>query len=149
MCVRVFALVGKPDVDVTSMNINRFQKYQCAPDYRAARVVESLANVYLCHYPYKKKQSARGAKKTPFYDRIKAHGAVFNDISGWEVPDYFDSPDASLSAEQAGYTWGKPHFFENWRREHTACREGVALFDMSFMSKYMVQGRDAGESLNR
>jgi hypothetical protein len=139
---------GKPDVDVTSMNINRFQKYQCAPDYREARVVESLANVYMCHYPYKKLQTARGAKRTPFYDRMQQRGALFNDISGWEVPDYFGE-DHKLSKEQKAYTWGRPHFFKHWRKEHLACREGVALFDMSFMSKFMVQGRDAGKCINR
>ncbi len=33
--------------------------------------------------------------------------------------------------------------------EHKGCREAVALIDMSFMSKFLVQGRDAGRVLNR
>ncbi len=47
------------------------------------------------------------------------------------------------------YTWGKPRFFASWEREHRACREGVALIDMSFMAKFLVQGRDAGAAINR
>jgi glycine cleavage system aminomethyltransferase T len=34
------------------------------------------------------------------------------------------------------------------RQEHRACREGVVVMDMSFMSKFMVRGRDAGKCLN-
>ena len=30
-----------------------------------------------------------------------------------------------------------------------ACREGVVVIDMSFMSKFLVSGRDAGVCLNR
>jgi glycine cleavage system aminomethyltransferase T len=40
-------------------------------------------------------------------------------------------------------------FFDYWRNEHRACREGVALIDMSFMSKFLVQGHDAARCLNR
>jgi 4-methylaminobutanoate oxidase (formaldehyde-forming) len=60
---------GKPDVDITGMNIDRLHKYQANPQYRSERVVEMLGNVYKCHYPYKPVHSARGAKYTPFYDR--------------------------------------------------------------------------------
>jgi 4-methylaminobutanoate oxidase (formaldehyde-forming) len=35
-----------------------------------------------------------------------------------------------------------------WKAEHDACRNGVILMDMSFMCKFMVQGRDAGRALN-
>ena len=38
-----------------------------------------LGDVYKCHYPYKTKQSARGAKRSPFYDRLK--GQVENSYS--------------------------------------------------------------------
>lgn len=47
------------------------------------------------------------------------------------------------------YEWGAPYFSENWRQEHQACRQGVVMIDMSFMAKFMVQGRDAGPALNR
>ena len=111
--------------------------------------------------------TARGSKHTPFHDRLKAAGAQFNDISGWEVPDWFgdqnglsaneicsqrgsnDQPLFAKSDREPVYEWGKPYFFENWRREHEACRDGVVAIDMSFMAKFMIQGRDAGTALNR
>eukprot|EP00929_Paragymnodinium_shiwhaense_P054573 TRINITY_DN27359_c0_g1_i3.p1 TRINITY_DN27359_c0_g1~~TRINITY_DN27359_c0_g1_i3.p1 ORF type:complete len:491 (-),score=62.51 TRINITY_DN27359_c0_g1_i3:25-1497(-) len=37
---------GKPDVDITGMNIDRLHKYQTNPQYRAERVTESLGMVF-------------------------------------------------------------------------------------------------------
>jgi 4-methylaminobutanoate oxidase (formaldehyde-forming) len=49
---------------------------------------------------------------------------------------------------QPELTFGKPSWFPHWAAEHRAAREGVILMDMSFMSKFLVEGRDAGERLN-
>ena len=43
----------------------------------------------MCHYPYKSWQTGRPIKKTPFYDRCTNQGAVYKEISGWEIPDWF------------------------------------------------------------
>jgi hypothetical protein len=59
-------------------------------------VAETLANVYACHYPYKKQQSARGVKRTPLYDRLKALGGSFRDVSGWECADWFAGDEMAL-----------------------------------------------------
>ena len=45
-------------------------------------------------------------------------------------------------------TWARPAWFPHWEAEHRAAREGVILMDMSFMAKFLVQGRDAGRVLN-
>jgi len=42
---------GRPDIDVTGMNIDRLHAYQTTPLYRATRTVESLGLVYETHYP--------------------------------------------------------------------------------------------------
>ena len=147
---------GKPDVDVTGINVDRFHAYQLNPSYRRERVQESLGLVYKCHYPFKDKETARGVRFTPFYDRLKREGAFFRDVSGFECPDwYLSSLDAmeDISESKAlelgkHMTWGKPAWFDYWAAEHAACREGVVLVDMSFMSKFLVQGRDAGPALN-
>jgi len=44
--------------------------------------------------------------------------------------------------------WGRQHWFSHWEAEHRAARAGVILMDMSFMSKLLVQGRDAGRVLD-
>ena len=109
-------------------------------------VTFSLGMVYQCHYPYKSLQTARGAKKSPFYDRLKAQGAYFKDVSGWEGADWYaPTPEEAVVSK---YSWNREQWFEYWEKEHLAARNGVILMDMSFMSKFLVQGPDAGKALN-
>ncbi len=155
---------NKPDVDVTGMNVDRFHKYQTNPLYREKRVEESLGLVYKTHYPFKGSQSCRGAKYTPLYERHQKQGAFFREISGWEIPDWYlksacnddnnnndnNIDEMALKAKEMGdnHSWGKPDWFTHWAAEHKACREKLMLLDMSFMSKFLVQGNDAGKALN-
>ena len=139
-------LNGQPDVDVTGINIDRFQRFQCNPEYRRQRALESLGLVYACHYPDRSPKTARGARKSPFHDRLAAAGANFRDVSGWECPGWYAPKGHEPVADRL--TWDRPNWFEWWAEEHKACREGVIAMDMTFMGKFMVQGRDAGSFLN-
>jgi 4-methylaminobutanoate oxidase (formaldehyde-forming) len=83
---------------------------------------------------------------SPFYDRLAARGAYFRETSGWEGTDWYAPEGQEAKVEK--HAWGRENWFPYWEAEHKAARENVALMDMSFMSKFMVQGRDAGEVLN-
>ena len=139
-------LNGTADVDITGMNIDRFHSYQCNPEYRRSRALESLGLVYKCHYPNRSLETARGAKKSPFHDRLAALGAYFRDVSGWESPGWY--APGGKKPEVDKLSWGRENWFPWWEEEHRACREGVIAMDMSFMAKFLVQGRDAGKFLN-
>jgi 4-methylaminobutanoate oxidase (formaldehyde-forming) len=108
--------------------------------------VESLGLVYKCHYPTRSLETARGAKKSPIHERLATKGAYFRDVSGWEGVDWY-APEG-VEPEVERLSWGRQNWFPYWRAEHEATRDGVVLMDMSFMSKFLVQGRDAGKSLN-
>jgi 4-methylaminobutanoate oxidase (formaldehyde-forming) len=137
---------GRPDVDVTGMNIDRLHKYQANPEYRRTRTVESLGMVYKCHYPTKSAETARGAKKSAVHDRLAKAGAYFKDVSGWEGADWY-APEG-VEAKVDKLSWGRQNWFPYWQAEHEATRNGVIVMDMSFMAKFLVQGRDAGRVLN-
>ena len=139
-------VTGRPDVDITGMNIDRLQPYQANPEYLGARTVESLGQVYQCHYPTKSPQTARGAKQAPWHDRVAARGAYFRDVSGWESPDWYAPAGQEPVVERL--SWGRQNWFPYWAAEHRAAREGVICMDMSFMSKFLVEGRDAGRYLD-
>lgn len=138
---------GSADVDVTGFNIDRVHKYQSNPDYRHDRAFESLGNIYKCHYPTKPTETARGAKRSALHDRLTDAGAYFSDISGWEAPSWFAPPGEKAEVEKLSF--GRMNWFPYWEAEHKACREGVILMDMSIMSKFLVQGRDAGKVLDQ
>jgi glycine cleavage system aminomethyltransferase T/glycine/D-amino acid oxidase-like deaminating enzyme len=140
-------LTGAPDADVTGMNIDRLHAYQSNPEYRRTRTVEALGMVYQCHYPTRSMQTARNAKCSPLHARLAARGAYFKDVSGWEGADWYAPPGIEPKVERL--SWGRQNWFPYWRAEHEAARNGVILMDMSFMSKFFVQGRDAGRVLNR
>ena len=137
---------GRPDVDVTGFNIDRLHVYQATPEYRRTRTVESLGMVYQCHYPTRSMQTARGVKRSPLHERLAARGAYFRDVSGWEGADWYAPPGVEPRVERL--SWGRQSWFPYWEAEHHAAREGVILMDMSFMSKFLVQGRDAGRILD-
>ncbi len=133
---------GDPGADVTGIHPDRLQRYQSNPEYRRTRTVESLGMVYQCHFPNRSMKTARDAKRSPLHDRLVVQGAYFKDVSGWEGADWYAGLDQT--PEPGELTWGRPSFWPNWEAEHRACRDGVILMDMSFMSKFRVQGEDAG-----
>ncbi|HET6213285.1 MAG TPA: FAD-dependent oxidoreductase [Micromonosporaceae bacterium] len=138
---------GRADIDITGMNIDRLHAYQCNPEYRATRTVESLGMVYQCHYPNRSMRTARGAKLSPLHQRLVDRRAFFRDVSGWESADWYAPEGASPTVDRL--SWDRPNWFPYWAAEHEATRTGVILMDMSFMSKFLVQGRDAGPALER
>ena len=139
-------VTGYPDVDVTGMNIDRLHPTQTNAEYRRERTVESLGMVYKCHYPFMSLATARGVRKSPFHQRLAEAGAYFREVSGWESPDWYGDP--GTTPDPGPLTWGRPSWFGRWREEHRAARENVIVMDMSFMGKFLVQGRDAGRCLN-
>ena len=72
-------------------------------------------------------------------------GCWFRGVSGWEGQRWYAG--RGRTANPGALTWERPAFWQQWRAEHDACREGVIVMDMSFMSKFRVQGRDAGAML--
>jgi heterotetrameric sarcosine oxidase gamma subunit len=136
---------GKPDVDVTGFDVDRFRAYQAEESYRSARTTEILGTVYAAHTPGKQLRTARGAKLSPVHDRLVAAGGYLREVSGWEGADWFAGPGA---APEATPTWGRDDWFAQWEAEHRTVRERVGLMDMSFMTKLRITGRDSGRVLD-
>jgi len=137
---------GDPGVDITPINVDRFHPYQGNPEYRKTRVVETLGMVYRRHYPTRVPETARDCKRSPFHDRLKDERAYFTDVSGWESPSWYAPEGKEPAVEKL--SWGRQNWFPYWEAEHHACREGVIAMDMTFMGKFLVQGRDAGKVLD-
>ncbi len=137
---------GDPGADITPINVDRFHHYQCNPEYRKTRVVETLGLVYRRHYPTRVPLTARDCKRSPFHDRLKDRNAYFTDVSGWESPAWYAPEGNEPTVEKL--SWGRQNWFPYWEAEHRACREAVIAMDMTFMGKFLVQGRDAGKVLD-
>lgn len=78
----------------------------------------------------------RPRRLTPSHHWAASQGAVFVEVGQWMRAQYFPRPGET--------TWR-----ETVDREVTATRKGVGICDVTTLGKVDVQGRDAGEFLNR
>ncbi|WP_339765884.1 FAD-dependent oxidoreductase [uncultured Hoeflea sp.] len=131
---------GEPPFDLWDVDIRRAQPFQKNRHYLQSRVSETLGLLYADHFPYRQKATARGIRRSPIHEQLKAHGAVFGEMAGWERANWF--ADEGQTPEYQ-YSWKRQNWFDNQQREHLAVREAVGLFDMTSFGKIRVEGRDA------
>lgn len=131
---------GEPPFDLWDVDIRRAQPFQKNRHYLRERVTETLGLLYADHFPYRQKATARGIRRSPIHEQLKAHGAVFGEMAGWERANWF--ADEGQEREYH-YSWKRQNWFDNQKREHSAVREAAGLFDMTSFGKIRVEGRDA------
>lgn len=131
---------GEPPFDLWDVDIRRVQPFQANKTYLYQRSTETLGLLYADHFPYRQMATARGVRRSPLYEHLKARGAVFGETAGWERANWFAKPG---QGREYRYSWKRQNWFGNQRDEHLAVRNGVSLFDMTSFGKIRVEGRDA------
>ncbi len=138
---------GRPDVDVTGIDVARFRSWQLDPRHRAERTAEVLGTVFAAHAP--------GTQLAFLARRVRAPrctsgswppAAYLRDVSGWDAAAWYAGAG---EAPTAAPSWGRQPWWRHWEAEHRAVREAVGVLDMSFMAKLAVRGPDAGAVLDR
>ncbi len=137
---------GEAPFDLWEVDIRRAQPFQKNRLYLKNRVTETLGLLYADHFPYRQMATARGVRRSPIHEHLKARGAVFGEVAGWERANWFAKPGQE---REYRYSWQRQNWFDNQRDEHMAVRTGVGLFDMTSFGKIRVEGRDACTFLNR
>jgi glycine cleavage system aminomethyltransferase T/glycine/D-amino acid oxidase-like deaminating enzyme len=137
---------GEKPVDLGDVDIARVQPFQSNRKYLVERAAESLGLLYADHFPFRQKVTARGIRRSPFHEHLKAHGAVFGEGAGWERANWFANEGQKPEYE---YSWKRQNWFENSAAEHRAVRENVGMYDMTSFGKIRVEGPDAEAFLNR
>ncbi|WP_027136163.1 GcvT family protein [Geminicoccus roseus] len=138
---------GDPGMDLWPFDIRRFSVQQANRHYLAERSSESYGNYYAIHWPAEELDSARGARRSPLYEALKANGAQYGSKAGWERPNWFRLPGSE--AEERPSFLEKPGWFEAVAAEHRAVRERVALLDLTSFAKFEVSGKGALQGLQR
>ena len=121
-------IAGRPDVDVTGLDVDRFRagparRRRTAPPARprsSAPCTPRTRRASSCTRP-----AADGSP--PCTSGWSSNGGYLREVSGWEGADWFAGPGSTPAAEP---TWGRAPWFEQWEAEHRAVREGVGLMDM-------------------
>ena len=160
---------GEPTIDMLGVDPRRFGPY-AAQGYLIEKNEEAYAKVFAVHYPDEERAAARPLRQTPCYDRMKALGAVFGSVYGWERPAWFAPLDYSLSEQELNkpdvilnenhppaVDSAKPRERWSFRRSNyhdfvgAECRnvhENVGLQDMSAFAKCEVSGTGAAKWLD-
>jgi glycine cleavage system T protein len=131
---------GYPEEDLWPVDVRRYHGWQVNHNYLHDRVIEAVGNLYADHWPFKQVHTARDVRCTPFHDRLADRGACFGVVAGWERANWFAPPGEKAEYQ---YSWGRQNWFDYSAAEHMAVRENVGVYDLSSMSKFLVQGRDA------
>lgn len=137
---------GEAPFDLWEVDIRRAQPFQKNRAYLKDRVSETLGLLYADHFPYRQMATARGVRRSPIHEHLKARGAVFGEVAGWERANWFAKEGQE---REYRYSWKRQNWFENQKEEHLAVRNGVGLFDMTSFGKIRVEGRDALPFLQR
>jgi dimethylglycine dehydrogenase len=134
---------GQAEINMREFDPRRFGNW-ASKDYTAEVSIADYHHMYYCYKPGEQHEVGRGLRKSSLYDKLKAEGAQFAQIFGWERPRWYDT-----SGKGEAYSYKRSNWFEAVRAEALAVREKVGLMDLSTFSKFEVRGRDAYAFLER
>ena len=155
---------GEPTIDMMGVDPRRFGDY-AGRGYLIEKNQEAYAKVFTVHYPDEEREAARGLRRAPCYDRMKARGAVFGTVFGWERPNWFAPPGYSLSEADLArpevllnhnhpavdgepirekWSFRRSNYFEHVGAECRNVTDNAGLLDMSAFAKCRISGPGAG-----
>ncbi len=129
-------VAGEPQDDLVAVDVRRFAPFHGDESWLRSRVAEVLGLHYAVPWPLRELESGRPQRTSSVHAQLAAAGAVFGARMGWERPLVF-------GPESLDHTWARPAWLDACATEQLACRTGVAVFDQSSFSKYVVDGPDA------
>jgi len=132
---------GHPTMDLTEVDIARTGRWANNRGWLHEKTSETLGRLYAMHWPALQPSSGRGIRRLPLEQRFRDAGAAFGEAAGWERPAWFE-PGATEEPVWL-YDFDRPSWFGPVGEEMAAARGGVALFDLTTYSKFLVQGPGA------
>ena len=130
---------GTPTIDMMGVDPRRFGDY-ATKSYLVKKNEEAYANVFTIHYPDEEREAARPLRTFPCYDRLKAHGAVFGSVFGWERANWF-APEGV--PQEDDWSFRRSAWFEHVGNEVRNTHENVGILDMSAFAKCRISGPGA------
>lgn len=111
----------------------------------ALKAVEEYRNEFRFHFPHEHRPAGRNARTTPLTPVLRAEGAHFGVVNGWERMEYLKpSPDFSED-----YSFRFNNVFDIVAEDVAAVRTGVGLAEVSGFNRFEISGADARGFLDR
>lgn len=150
---------GRAPFDMYNLDIQRFLPMHNNRKFLRERVHEVPGKLYAIPYPFQEFRTGRAQRTTPIFPKLRAMGARFNQVMGYERAMYFKKEEAPLELSYFGLgedskkatdpltandsvsiaetkTFFKPPWFKEVEEEFYASRENVSVCDYSSFAKF-------------
>jgi len=109
------------------------------------KAVEDYQNEFRFHFPHEHRPAGRPARATPLYPVLKAEGAAFTVVNGWERIDYMRPGDDFVEIHSFRFN----EVFDVVAAEVANVQTNVGLTEVSGFNRYEIGGADARALINR
>ncbi|MBA2718561.1 MAG: FAD-dependent oxidoreductase [Chloroflexi bacterium] len=137
---------GHPTMHLAEVDVARMEGWMNQRAFLRERTVESLGGLYELHWPGQQPRTGRRIRRLPLHEAHRLAGAAFGQAAGWERANWFEPGVVDPSVT---YDFEAPSWFPSIREEVRATRTGVALYDLTTYSKFLVEGPEALNGLQR
>ncbi len=136
---------GQTEINVRAMDPRRFGDHTGPKSqFALEKALDEYHEMYQVRLPGEQRAAGRPVKTTPLWGRFDTLGAQWQEIYGWERPQYF-SPDGTPEA----HSFRRSNAHDIVGAEVRGVRERVGVADLSAFAKFEVTGPDAAALLDR
>ena len=131
---------GEAEIDMWSLDPRRYGDWMTRA-YARTKNEEAYNHVYVLHHPDEEREAGRPLRTAPCYERMRARGAVFGQVNGWERPNYF--AEGEDFDDRAARSFRRGDWWRFAAEEARAVRGGLGLYDATAFAKHRVHGPGA------
>ncbi|MCQ3814180.1 MAG: FAD-dependent oxidoreductase [Acidimicrobiia bacterium] len=133
---------GQTEINVRGMDPRRFGDHTGPKSvFAIEKAIDEYHEMYQVRLPGEQRPVARRQKVNPIYDQLDALGAQWQEVYGWERPQYYGA------AEEHSFRRSNAHGFVG--EEVRGTRQRVGIADLTAFAKFEVCGADAAALLDR
>ncbi len=136
---------GAADISMREFDPRRFGGY-ATKEWQVEKAKEDYCLRHEVPFPHFNRLAGRPIKPSPLHDRLKAKGAVFEEVYGHERPRWFARDGV---AQHDHYGFGRTPVHDVVAAEVAAVRQRVGIMDVTAFTKIAVSGPDAEKLLDR
>ncbi len=136
---------GSADINMREFDPRRFGDY-AVKEWQIEKAHEDYKLRHEIPFPHFNRLAGRPIKPSPLYERLKAKGAVFEEVFGHERPRWFARGGIE---PRDHYSFKRNDVFDMVAQECAAVRNHVGIMDISAFTKVEVSGPDSAAFLDR
>ena len=136
---------GQTEINVRGMDPRRFGDHTGPKSvFAIAKATDEYHEMYQVRLPGEFRAAGRPQKTNPIYDRLDRLGAQWQEVYGWERPQYY-----SPSGAGERHSFRRSNAFDPVGNEVRGVRDRVGIADITAFASFEVSGAGAATLLDR